>query len=589
MEKPRMNSEKQIFPLKKSEIWILVGIFTVIAFFFTIYLFFLFSYWGILDWDQHLFYHAVPRKTLLEHHQFPLWNPYYCGGTVMLANPQSRFLSPTFLLILLLGEVKGIKLEIWLHLVIGMMGMYLLGRHYGLDKLSAWMPSFVYMLSSMYPLNLSVGMTWFLSVAYLPWAFLCYLKGFESLNFSLLSGLFLVLMYFSGGAYPLAITLLFLAFYSLTVVRKHGVVRVVRNLSSTLIFAFLLGAVKLLPSIAFLHEHPRRINDYSGFSLNLLLHSLLSRDQSISAMKRFEQKEGFLDGMSYGMDENGMYIGLIPLLLFLLGLFLHRRHWRLLLCFLLFLWLSFGDRVPLSLWKLAHAMPIYDSMRVAQRFRIVFMLIMAIFSGFGLLSLRSYVLRRFTRPIMADLTGFVILGVILVDLMLVNSPIFKEAFPILPLETKREENFYQISRFSDYGSGSGMYPAFLSNIGVVEGYESANVPRNAIPKGSPSYKGEVFLHGTEGKVFIRSWSPNKVLVEVDISKEGYLVLNQNFYTGWRAKAEQKRKVVSLEGLIGVKVLPQDKVIELRYLPVSFIFGLILSCITALSCVISPSK
>ena len=516
----------------------------------------------------------------------------------MLANPQSRFLSPTSLFILFLGVVKGIKLEIWLHLVMGMMGMYLLGRHYGLDKLSAWLPVFVFMLSSMYPLNISVGMTWFLSVVYLPWAFLCYLKGFEKWQFSLLSGLCLVLMYFCGGAYNLAITLLFLALYSLIVVRKHGVVSVVRDLSLTLIFAALLGAVKFLPSIAFLHEHPRKMNDYSGFSLNLLWHSLLSRNQSIAAVGMYEHKEGFLNGMSYGMDENGMYIGLIPLLLFLVGLFLHRRRWQLWLCFLFFLWLSFGNRAPLSLWKLVHVMPIYDSMRVAQRFRIVFMLILAIFSGFGLLSLRKYLRRLFQKPIVANLTALVVLSVILLDLMLVNSPIFKDAFPISPLETKREETFYQISRLPNYGSGSAMYPAFLSNIGIVDGYESANVPRNAIPKDSSQYKGEVFLHETEGKVSIRNWSPNKIVVEVDVLKEGYLVLNQNFYPGWRAKAEaihmehpeeggevtvrrQRREVISLEGLLAVKISPQDVVVELRYLPVSFLVGLILSFIIAL--------
>ena len=53
--------------------------------------------WGIHDWDQHFFYNAVPRKSLLKYHQFPLWNPYYCGGNVMLANPQSAFLSPLFI------------------------------------------------------------------------------------------------------------------------------------------------------------------------------------------------------------------------------------------------------------------------------------------------------------------------------------------------------------------------------------------------------------------------------------------------------------------------------------------------------------
>ena len=266
-----MNSEKQIFHFKKNEIFLSLAISLFLAFFFTIPIFFHFSYWGIQDWDQHLFYHVVPRKTLLEYHQIPLWNPYYCGGTVMLANPQSRVLSPTFLLILLFGEVKGIKLDIWLHLVIGMMGMYLLGRHYGLDKLSAWMPPFVYMLSSMYPLNLSVGMTWFLSVAYLPWAFLFYLKSFQNFRFAALCGLSLVLMYFSGGAYPLSITILFLILFSLFQIIEHGFAKPAKIVSFTLIFMLFLGAIKFFPSIAFLREHPRQITDYSGFSIKSIV------------------------------------------------------------------------------------------------------------------------------------------------------------------------------------------------------------------------------------------------------------------------------------------------------------------------------
>ena len=47
--------------------------------------------WGIYDWDQHFSYHEVPRETLLTYHQFPFWNPYNCGGNVMLANMQARF------------------------------------------------------------------------------------------------------------------------------------------------------------------------------------------------------------------------------------------------------------------------------------------------------------------------------------------------------------------------------------------------------------------------------------------------------------------------------------------------------------------
>jgi hypothetical protein len=50
--------------------------------------------WGIRDWDQHLFYHHVARAIIVRYHQMPLWNPWACGGMPLLANPQSRVLTP---------------------------------------------------------------------------------------------------------------------------------------------------------------------------------------------------------------------------------------------------------------------------------------------------------------------------------------------------------------------------------------------------------------------------------------------------------------------------------------------------------------
>lgn len=118
--------------------------------------------------------------------------------------------------------------------------------------------------------------------------------------------------------------------------------------------------------------------------------------------------------------------------------------------------------------------------------------------------------------------------VILMDLIWVNSPIFKDAFPIPPLSTKRQAHFSQISRLKDYdangivtqvsrriySSWSALYPAFLSNLGTIEGYESANVPRDAIPKDSLSYKGEAFFVGTSGELSIDFWLPNRVVVSI---------------------------------------------------------------------------
>ena len=48
---------------------------------------------------------------------------------------QSRALSPTFPIVLLLGAVHGLKIEVLLFACVGMLGFYALGRYLGLDPL----------------------------------------------------------------------------------------------------------------------------------------------------------------------------------------------------------------------------------------------------------------------------------------------------------------------------------------------------------------------------------------------------------------------------------------------------------------------
>jgi hypothetical protein len=190
-----------------------------------------------------------------------------------------------------------------------------------------------------------------------------------------------------------------------------------------------------------------------------------------------------------------------------------------------------------------------------------------------------------------------------------NSLVFKDAFPIPPLPVTKNEQFYQVwdfpaynkdgwinpdagvdsdpftsynpyGRFSSFGS---LYPTFLSNIGTINGYETAEVPRNAVPVSSDNYQGEVYLAGTAGSVDISSWSPNEVIVNVQAASEGFVVLNQNYYSGWKVKGESERKPEDKNGLLAVKISPADRQLELYYLPTSFIIGSIVTGVTILLC------
>src|SRR3989344_1624373 len=90
-------------------------IFSIISILYILPIFFQINSIGIQNWDLWTFYNEAARKSIIEFHQLPLWNPYYCGGNILLSHPESQVFSPTFLLILLLGTIPGIKVAILLH------------------------------------------------------------------------------------------------------------------------------------------------------------------------------------------------------------------------------------------------------------------------------------------------------------------------------------------------------------------------------------------------------------------------------------------------------------------------------------------
>ena len=531
-----------------------------------------FGNWGTLDWDQHLLYNDAPRRSIVEYREVPLWNPYYCGGMVNLANPQSPFLSPTFVFVLLFGAVKGLKLQIWFHLLFGMVGTYFLARRFRVDRVSAWLPAFVYMLS-INPAPLAAGMTSLnLPVAFLPWAFLCFEKGFEKPRYSVVAAIFLALMLFGGGVYVLVMTGLFFVVYAAATGSHYGWRSALRNLIVVFTLATLLGAIKLVPSVEHLRTFPRDTTEFSGYTLESLAYSLFGRDHSFAGGAEFSPAIDPWRGITFGMDENGMYMGVVPFLLAVVGFMRARdpRRWALLQVAVIFLWISFGETVPASLWAALKKLPVIESMRIAQRYRNVFMLALALFAGMGL----QVLLRRIRhRGRWRPLAGAVaVLVFVFVDIALVQGQLFGAAFPTTPIGVERGPDFYQVWQF-DAAPGD-MYPGFLANVGVIECYEPLRGPVNAIGRNQEGYRAEAFLVGTEGRAEIRDWSPNRVVVDVETIGTGRLVLNQNAYPGWKAVDERgmRRQVDPWEGLVSVDVSPDDGVVELRYLPTSFVAG-----------------
>lgn len=374
--------------------------------------------WGVKDWDFDQVWHGTARRTILQYHQFPLWNPYEAGGRPLLANPEARILTPFFPLHLIFGTIVGTKLSMVLHLVVGLAGAYCLGRHFGMDRLVAWLPAVVYGLNSKLALHMTEGLGHYLSVVYIPWAVLFFLKSFDRPAYCITSSICVALIFLDGGHYYVIITLTCLGLLGIGLAFVHGAKNGFGRIIVVATLTVCFGAVKFFPAIVNAHQHVRENPNVGldGLKAGDVLHGLFDRDQSlyshVDADGRFYWLAEELRNIAKDSDpeknlvlrrnihqkvlpvwtDQGMYVGWATALLCLLGLQRHwKQYWWLALVGGICLWLAFGLEVNPTLWSLLEMIPPYNRMIIVPRFVVVTLLIVGVFAGLGLQFVRQQI------------------------------------------------------------------------------------------------------------------------------------------------------------------------------------------------------
>jgi len=540
--------------------------------------------WGGPDWDQHCFYYEVGRKSLLQFGQFPLWNPYHCGGTVALAEPQSALLSLSFPLVLAFGTVVGLKLGLILHTALGMFGMFLVARHFGLSKWASYLPPLMFFLSSWYPLHLIEGHTIYVTYAYVPYVFLFYLRGIEKPRYALLAGFGIALMFLAGGLYTIQHTLTLIGLHVLLTSIATKRVAAVRALAIALAAAFGLSAVKTLPVLEFLSTVYKPTSSPQHTSWRLFLMGLFSRHQADLYLDRTlflphpmsvdEIRQGAIAGtVPWRWHEYGAYVGIIPAVLASVALTQFRRHWRLIVCAGVCLAFALGRAFPGNPWGLMHYVPLLARLHGPSRFVIPFAFCASLLAGISLSRIESY-----TGPRWLRLCVPVAIGVVALDLMWVGRPTLRQGFDRAPMALK-ERPFRQTVAPNPYLSH---FAAVRQNVGLVNGYARTSPKVAAVPthtrggKSNPAYVAEAYIAETRQSADIWHFSPNQVHVAVPSGSQGTLVLNQNYLKGWRVAG---RRVKAHQGLVSVEITPADDTIVFRYLTTSFIIGLTVSIVS----------
>jgi hypothetical protein len=547
-----------------------------------------FDNWGFWDWDYQQSLLEIARVSVTQYGQVPLWNPYLGGGVSYAGNTLNHVWAPSFIPILLLGTLPGIKICILLYLGIAQWGMFQLARSREHDPWTASFAAAIYSFGGVYAQRLTHGHFEWIAIAWVPLVIL----GIDRCSPQIrrrplwLAGIFFGFIFLDGGPYQFAFFGIFAGIYAIAKsleTRSTGPLIALVAISS---IAIALSAIKLLPVFELIARFPRPTTEEAFYGapfipgiLEILHQMFVSRSQVHDASL----------WMPYILNV-GTYVGWIPLLLSAVALRADfRRHIVLLACGLTSLWIALGSSAPIDLWHYLHQLPGLSMLRVASRFNVYALLCVALLSAAGFDQLRERLPDRSWAKGALVVMGLVTIG----DLIYLNGQVFKVAFSIPPLDVAASAPFRQYYAYSPFieryqqaalypvhpNWPSGNFPAVLENRGVRWAFKTLPFSSFALSSEDAGYRGESWMNTGSGKITETQWTPNRVRVETD-GGGGMLMLNINYDPGWREIGKSNATLVDNSGIIGIDVPTGTREIEIAYRPNSFYWGATISATTA---------
>ena len=494
---------------------------------------------GWLDWDFNLFLHGAVLKSVIEYGQLPFWNPWGCGGNVLLANPQVAVLSPTYLFAAVMSLPLAMKINIVVHYWVGLVGMHvLLTRVIGLR----FLPGVVFLasafaLSGSMAMHLAYGHATFLPAFYLPLLLYFFCLALESgeIKHAVIGGAILALMVFSGGMHVVPMAAMVVGILGLvsSITRRDW--RPLAMASIVGIAGALLAAPKIVPLIVFLTS-PHFVDARIVLHPDLMTLEMLSR----SLLDPYQHRGLRFERQIYSWIEYGNYVGL-PFVLaaaasmsWIVGDRRLVNRWfglSLAVTTLTMLALTAGEFSSWAPASIALHVPFFSILRVPSRYTIVAVLsaVMTVAWAARTLDLEALVPR-------ARVAFTVLCLLASADIVMRNGRMLGGAFGLDPVDASFHLLGGPRTLVTDADSkpnqgGSPMLRALMKGESFFHCYEAMELDRHADVTHS------LIWQDGDAKVFRTEFSPNRIDFSVVGGREPSRVrLNQNFAGGWKSDA-----------------------------------------------------
>lgn len=513
------------------------------------------NHWGVGDWNYRFSQHEIYRRTIREFSQFPLWNPYTCGGTAAFADPESSLLNPLTLLELALGIPRGIKLHIYLMLAVTSTGMYALARRLQLSAPAATLSAILTTYSSALILRVVEGhVTIIYGFMWVPWLFYFWLRAYQarrqntSRMFAAASGCCVTLIFFSGGIYVLSYTAIIFAGLILFIPKPRHALLVTLTACG---LGVGLSAIKLVPAVLWLKQFPDEHYVTSTTTYAYLFDIFFGRHMHAANV---------LPGQVSGWHEYGAYIGIPAAALIAISLTKSRYRWARLL---------FSGVVAVTLLSSAGPLlaPAFDKLDFIPRSNISRISLYALLGASLLAGAGLDVIRqKFSK---SAIITTVVIALITVDLFSLSFPISQQAFKISPVypHPKRaaspiafDENFYHTRNNGQEHNRD--YAAVKAGYGTFS-FCSVLGPKSAVTT-IQSHPQQPFISATPTSVVtLEKWTPNTISLHYAAGSGSTIILNNNYAEGWNTNYGL---VINHDGRLALRVPAGEASVVISYVP-----------------------
>ncbi len=522
---------------------------------------------GIADWDYYFSQHENYRQTILQYHQFPFWNPWTCGGTAGLGDPEFPGFTPRFLLELLFGVPVGLRLAIWTSVATTAVGMLVLARRLNLSVLAGFLVGLAAAFSSVSLLEIVEGHVNVFGAMWIPWIFYTWYASYRDKSSTLWyrhiiwCGIFLALTFYAGGIYLLMYTGLAFLFLILLASNHYRALTVALRAGA---IALGLAAFKLIPVLFWLKQFPDDAYASSTVTLPWLYDILLGRHLHGSYIL-FRQDSGW--------HEYGAYIGFPVLCLALIGA---ASFWRyrlvkaLVIAVVAALLLSSTGPGIAPLFDLMWFFPRSN----ISRFILFAVLPLTLLAGYGFERLRKV----WKGPAIC-----MVIGLVAIDLMSLTYPLSLQSFVLPPVQPAISPAVAPIQitsqRYDDSGQGSRdtrTYDATLAGYGTTA-YCSVLGPKPSVALASDEDGDQyVQVKNKEAKAQLISWSPNKIVVRVETPEASKVTINTNYVKGWEVN---RQPALEIGGRVGADVSAGVQELTFVYRVPGLLSGSVITIIT----------